>query len=188
MLRTVPLSIIRSFFYCTHSNGICHTGLLTACEQDQDGTSWWWSEELSETCRVLFQEWIWEISASSWFYYENLSWCTVTWTSNDVAVRFSYIRKESGLKRDSGYRKDTIHLHPLQLPHPTPPQPHPFCYSSHFDLALRALRAIITKFLCHYAPPPFLFIFVFQLPHHFRIHTFTVNMCNVSKYLFFFLS
>jgi len=38
MFRTVPLSIIRSF-YCTHSNGICHTGLLTACEQDQDGTS-----------------------------------------------------------------------------------------------------------------------------------------------------
>ena len=30
MFRTVPLSII--------SNGICHTGLLTACEQDQDGT------------------------------------------------------------------------------------------------------------------------------------------------------
>ena len=27
-------------FHCTHSNGICHTGLLTACEQDQDGTSW----------------------------------------------------------------------------------------------------------------------------------------------------
>ena len=25
-------------FRCTHSNGICHTGLLTACEQDQDGT------------------------------------------------------------------------------------------------------------------------------------------------------
>ena len=24
-------------FHCTHSNGICHTGLLTACEQDQDG-------------------------------------------------------------------------------------------------------------------------------------------------------
>jgi len=32
MSRTVPLSIIRSFFYCTHSNGICHTGLLTACK------------------------------------------------------------------------------------------------------------------------------------------------------------
>jgi len=37
MFRTVPLSIISSF-YCTHSNGICHTGLLIACEQDQDGT------------------------------------------------------------------------------------------------------------------------------------------------------
>ena len=36
MFRTVPLSIIRSF-HCTHSNGICHTALLTACEQDQDG-------------------------------------------------------------------------------------------------------------------------------------------------------
>ena len=24
-------------FHCTHSNGVCHTGLLTACEQDQDG-------------------------------------------------------------------------------------------------------------------------------------------------------
>jgi len=36
MFRTVSLSIIRSFFYCTHSNGICHTGLLTAasgCQQ-----------------------------------------------------------------------------------------------------------------------------------------------------------
>ena len=25
-------------FHCIHSNGICHTGLLTACERDQDGT------------------------------------------------------------------------------------------------------------------------------------------------------
>jgi len=56
-------------FHCTHSNGICHRGWLTACKQDQDGTSWsclqavwhtpllctvknswWWTEELSETC------------------------------------------------------------------------------------------------------------------------------------------
>jgi len=35
MFRTVPLSNIRSF-YCTYSNGICHTGLLTACEQTPD--------------------------------------------------------------------------------------------------------------------------------------------------------
>ena len=26
-------------FHCTHSNGICHTGLLTAFEQDQNGIS-----------------------------------------------------------------------------------------------------------------------------------------------------
>jgi len=25
-------------FHCTHSSNICHTGLLTACEHDQDGT------------------------------------------------------------------------------------------------------------------------------------------------------
>jgi len=25
-------------FHCTHSNGMCHTDLLTACEQNQDGT------------------------------------------------------------------------------------------------------------------------------------------------------
>ena len=64
-------------FHCTHSNGIYHKGLLTACEQDQDGTSsililldscmtynivvctvensWWWAEELSKTCTVSFQ-------------------------------------------------------------------------------------------------------------------------------------
>jgi len=37
MFRIVPLSIIRSF-HCTHNNGIYHTGLLTACEQEQDGS------------------------------------------------------------------------------------------------------------------------------------------------------
>jgi len=34
--------------------------------------SWWWTEELSETCRALFQKYIWGISASSWFYYKKL--------------------------------------------------------------------------------------------------------------------
>jgi len=33
-------------------------------------SSWWWTEELSETCRILFQKWISEISASSRFYYK----------------------------------------------------------------------------------------------------------------------
>jgi len=60
-------------FHCTHSNGICHTGLLTAsvllllasCQQTcmtytiavcTVKNSWRWTEELSETCRVTFQE------------------------------------------------------------------------------------------------------------------------------------
>jgi hypothetical protein len=38
-------------FRCTHTNGICHTGLLTACEQDQNGItvpSWSCSQALSK--------------------------------------------------------------------------------------------------------------------------------------------
>jgi hypothetical protein len=31
-----PLSGV---FHWTHNNGVCHTGLLTACQQDQDGSS-----------------------------------------------------------------------------------------------------------------------------------------------------
>ena len=34
--------------HCTHSDGICHTGLLTAVEQDQDGTSWSCSQAASK--------------------------------------------------------------------------------------------------------------------------------------------
>jgi hypothetical protein len=56
-------------FHCTHSNGICHTGLLTytiaVCTVKN---SWRRTGEPSETRSVSFQEYIWEISASSWFY------------------------------------------------------------------------------------------------------------------------
>ena len=72
----------QEYIHCTLGNGICHTGLKTALEQDQDGTavpSWscskavykpvwhipllsvqWinssrWTEEMSEICRVLCQ-------------------------------------------------------------------------------------------------------------------------------------
>ena len=70
MFRTVPLYIIRSFFHCTHNNGKCHTGLL--CVQWKN--SWWWTEELSETCRVLFQKLkqIWGTSACSWVKRDQL--------------------------------------------------------------------------------------------------------------------
>jgi hypothetical protein len=70
----------QQFIHCTFGTGICHTGLKTAFKQDQDGTavpswsclkavctvpvwhiplssvhwinSWWWTEELPETCKV----------------------------------------------------------------------------------------------------------------------------------------
>ena len=108
MFRTVPLSIIRSFSLYTR-NGICHTGLMTAFEQDQDGPavpSWSCSQAVSKPVwhiPLLCVQWktpddgqrncpkhvefysknkLWEISASSWFYFKNFSRCTVTWTSN----------------------------------------------------------------------------------------------------------
>ena len=47
VFRTLPLSIIRNFF-CTLNNGICHIVLLIY-------TIAVWTEEMSETCRVSFQ-------------------------------------------------------------------------------------------------------------------------------------
>jgi len=53
MFRTVPLSIIRSFSLHTHSNGICHTGLLTACEQDRDAVLILLIASCQQTCMIL---------------------------------------------------------------------------------------------------------------------------------------
>jgi len=93
MFQTVPLSIIRSFLLYTQQwymsyrfadslragsgwncssvlilLACCMTYTIAVCTVKN---SWWWTEELSETCRVLFQKYIWEISASSWFDYKN---------------------------------------------------------------------------------------------------------------------
>ena len=57
---------------CQHT---CMTYTIAVCAVKN---CWWWTGELSETCRVSFEKQIWEISASSWFYYMNLSQCTVT--------------------------------------------------------------------------------------------------------------
>ena len=86
-------------FHCTHSNGVCHTG----CELDQDvpswscpravcmthtiavctvKNSWWWTEELSETCRISFQNKFEKLVHLVGFIVSNSSRCTVTWTSN----------------------------------------------------------------------------------------------------------
>ena len=78
MFRTVPLSIISSFslytqqWYMSYSlragsgrNCSSVVILLASCQQTCIAytiavcivkNSWWWTEELSETCRVLFQK------------------------------------------------------------------------------------------------------------------------------------
>ena len=116
MFRTVPVSIIRSFFFhCTHSNTRTYRladSLLASCQQtcmtytiavSAVKNIWWWTEELSETCRVLFQKYIWEISESSWFYCKNLSRCTAIWTSKTVwgveCVRFHTIQPSTWLRK-----------------------------------------------------------------------------------------
>jgi len=48
----------------------CMTYIIAVCTVKN---SWWWTEELSETGRVSFQEYIWEISASSWFIIRHFS-------------------------------------------------------------------------------------------------------------------
>ena len=44
--------------------------------------SWWWTEKLFETCRVLFQNKFDNLVHLVGFIIRNLSRCTVTWTSN----------------------------------------------------------------------------------------------------------
>jgi hypothetical protein len=90
----------QEFIHCTLSNGVCHTGLYTAFEQDQDGTavpSWSCSKAVCTVpvwhILLLSVQWITpddgqrncpkhvefhdkkicEISASSWFYYKENS-------------------------------------------------------------------------------------------------------------------
>ena len=68
--------------------------------------SWWWTEELSETCRVLFLKQIWEISASSWAYCKSLSRCTVTWTSNctEYGMSLSWLNSQTILDPSGSLR------------------------------------------------------------------------------------
>jgi len=56
-------SILILFASCQQN---CMTYTIAVCTVKN---SRWWTEELSETCRILFQEYIWGISASSWFFY-----------------------------------------------------------------------------------------------------------------------
>jgi hypothetical protein len=102
-------------FRCTHSNGICHTGLLTTCKQDQDGTS--------SSCSQALSKPVWHIPLLcvqrktpddgqrncpkhvefhaknkfeklvhlDGFIIRNLTRCTVSWTSNSLWIFLSVI-------------------------------------------------------------------------------------------------
>ena len=86
------LCLLWGVFHCTHSSGLCHTGLLTACKRDQDVPSWSRLQAVSKPVwriQLLCVQWktpdkgqricpkhvefpppkkkFWEISASSWF-------------------------------------------------------------------------------------------------------------------------
>ena len=92
MFRTVRLPIIRSLF-TVHSAMVY---VIQVCRQLSSRTttcskavykpvwhipllsvqwlnSWWWTDELFETCRVSCQNKICEISVSSLFYYKEMS-------------------------------------------------------------------------------------------------------------------
>jgi hypothetical protein len=70
--------------------------LLASCQQTYmtytiavrtEKNSWWWTEELSETCRVSFQNKFEKLVHLVGFIIKNLSRCTVTWTSNWPVIR-----------------------------------------------------------------------------------------------------
>jgi hypothetical protein len=71
--------------------------------------SWWWTEKLSKICRVSFQEYIWEINASSWFYYKKFN--TMHSHMNvkkNTDIRNSSWKTASGLVNMKPYKNRTF--------------------------------------------------------------------------------
>jgi len=117
MFRTASLSIIRSQ-HCTHSNRymsyrfwwLLANGILTLLASSQHNLydiylllctaldSWRWMEKLSETCWVLFQKKIWDISASRLFYYKNTSRCKVLWMSKTCGYNQTLFELQKALQ------------------------------------------------------------------------------------------
>jgi len=94
---------LQEFIHCTLSNGICHTGLYTAFEQDAVSSwscskavykpvwhipllsvqwinAWWWTYELSETCRVSWQNKFVKLVHLVGFITKKFVTMQVTWT------------------------------------------------------------------------------------------------------------
>jgi len=93
-------------FHCTHSNGVCHTGLLTDCEQAVSKPVWhipllcvqWRTpddgqRDCPKHVEFYFQEKIGEISASGWLYYKN--YIVLFWFFFPVPPRWSKFRSSA---------------------------------------------------------------------------------------------
>jgi hypothetical protein len=130
MFRTIPMSIIKSYplytqqWYMSYRfadslragsgwnfssilillkscQQTCMTHTIAVCTVDN---SWWWTEELSETCRVLSQNKNFEKLVHLFGYIiRNLSRCTVTWTSNAVDSILIYLGGNSRTERWTPY-------------------------------------------------------------------------------------
>jgi hypothetical protein len=96
-------------FHCTHSNGICHTGLLTACEQDQDGTAvthalisqiYSWNETIhvSDSFSVQRQEFFTVHTAMVYVIADSL-WAGSGWNCSYRCTNFSNLLLEWNFTR-----------------------------------------------------------------------------------------
>jgi len=53
---------------------------------------------------------IWDISASRWFYYKNISWCMILWMSNSTAYCYTHFLSDP--TRYSHGKHIEIYFHP----------------------------------------------------------------------------
>jgi hypothetical protein len=102
------LCLSSGVLHCTNSNGIFHTGLLTACEQEHlllltscqqacmtytiavctVKNSWWWQRNCPKHVEFHSKNKFEKLVHPVGFIIRNLTRCTVTWTSN---LRRSYL-------------------------------------------------------------------------------------------------
>jgi hypothetical protein len=78
----LPWSSILTLFGSDHKTCMKHAN--AECTVD---SSWWWAEEMPETCRALWQNKIWIISASSWLF--NYEVCHDAWP-REYKIRICY--------------------------------------------------------------------------------------------------
>jgi hypothetical protein len=91
--------------HCIHAIGICHANRTsmknTYCVYTVLRYSWWWTVDMSETCRVLYGKKTWEMVHLVGFHYKNISRCTFLWMSNlpcKTSMKYSIDRHENRVR------------------------------------------------------------------------------------------